>query len=225
MDEDVGAAAIAAATGRAAEIFQLRARLNRDQQKRRRAGSAHEIKERAIAGNELMPEKAALENLSGILAARSRGRNADREVADFHRQIGRRLQFDGPVQHRAVGAERLPDAERVVRGTAGKHRVAAGRRHGDVHWIGRNREPFTRAGPITHRQAEPLSRRHDLRAEGVVGIHEAGDAAVVIGETEIAFLDRAAHGFSGERRSCQQATGCENNRREKAALKPPQSKR
>src|SRR5262249_10280981 len=55
-------------------------------------------------------------------------------------------------------------------------------------------------GPITHGEHEPLALRNNVRAERIVRIHQAVDAAIVVAETEIAFLDRAAGSFGAEGR-------------------------
>src|SRR6185312_9104755 len=88
-----------------AEVFQLGARLHRDDEKRRRARSAHEIEKRAVAGNKLVPQKSMLEYLRRIFTARSGGGNGNGKIADFDGRIARGFQFDIPIERGAVRAE------------------------------------------------------------------------------------------------------------------------
>lgn len=70
MNEDLRAASPEAA----GEIFKLRSGFDAHNEKRRSTGSANEIKERAIARNELVLQKAVLENLFGVLTPRPNDR-------------------------------------------------------------------------------------------------------------------------------------------------------
>src|SRR5262245_5851115 len=92
------------------KIFQLCAGLDRDNQKRRHTGSPHEIHERTISGDELMPHKSAFKNLFRLFTARSRCWNVDREIANLD-GICDCLQRDVPIQRRAVSFESLRNFE------------------------------------------------------------------------------------------------------------------
>ena len=79
MDIDLRAAAAAAA----ARILELGSGADRHQQERRGARGAHEVEERPVAGDELVPEESALEYLDRVFTRRAGRGDADAEVADL----------------------------------------------------------------------------------------------------------------------------------------------
>ncbi len=107
VDEDLRPAA-AAASGR---VFELRPREDGHQQEGRGAGGPHEVEERPVAGDELVSQETALEDLGGVLAHRPDRRDADGQVADLNGELARRLEVDRPVEDTAVGFEPFDDFE------------------------------------------------------------------------------------------------------------------
>jgi len=188
---DVGRCPAASA---AAGEFEFGAGPGGQQHEWRSAGGAHPVDERAVAGDELVTEKAVFEDPARAAAPGANGRDAHRKIADADRSTARGTQLDGPVELVAVDRVGLGHAQGIV---------GAGVGVGDGGRLRRSPERLTRfeAGPVFGRaglildveskRGRATARGHHRCAEGIVRIGECRDAVLAIVKSEITPLDAA----------------------------------
>src|SRR6516164_3002399 len=146
-----------------------------------------------------MPQKAVLENVFGLLAARAGHRQLDGQVAHLDRNVSSRFQVQSPIQVVAIGLKPFGETERPVCRVVSKSKFTRVRLLVESHLRCYEVYPVRVAGTKTQDDGRALTRREYLGPKRITWIRQSGDAVLVEADPKAAFFHCAEFGFgSGE---------------------------
>src|SRR5215471_9269291 len=145
-----------------------------------------------------MPQKAVLENVFGLLAARASHRQLDGKVAHLHRNVSSRFQLQSPVQVVAIGFKPFGETERPVCRVVSKSQFTRVMLHceSDTHTRWCELHPVRVAGTKTQDDGRALTRSEYLGPKRIAWICQSRDAVVVVANPKAPFFDSAEFAFS-----------------------------